>query len=55
MKKLTISIIVILVLIIVFFIWRNSKAETKRNEEKFSINQSIAVLPFINMSNDPTQ
>jgi TolB-like protein/Tfp pilus assembly protein PilF len=38
-----------------YFIFSNPKADIKEKKETVITNQSIAVLPFVNMSNDSTQ
>lgn len=56
MKKYIIaSLIVIAVLIAGYFILPNLKGRVKKNDEKAKADQSIAVLPFVNMSNEPGQ
>ncbi len=54
MKKIVASIgVLIIVLIIGYFVFSNRKGSVNTGSEK--TDQSIAVLPFSNMSNDPSQ
>jgi len=56
MKKIIIaSLIVIILLIVGYFILPDLKAGVKKNDDKVRVDQSIAVLPFDNMSNEPGQ
>ena len=56
MKKNSIAfLIVVTALIVVYFILSNSKSGLKKNNENVKVDQSIAVLPFVNMSNEPGQ
>ncbi|HKB45014.1 MAG TPA: hypothetical protein VKC90_11515, partial [Chitinophagaceae bacterium] len=55
MKKIIASIIIITALIAGYFVLSNHKGEQKKNNEKVMADQSIAVLPFVNMSNEPGQ
>ena len=54
-KNVIISILVITALIVGFFLLPNLKPESKKKNENLGNNQSIAVLPFANMSNEPGQ
>jgi TolB-like protein len=54
MKKIIIaSLIVIILLIVGYFILPDLKAGLKKNDDKVRVDQSIAVLPFENRSNEP--
>ncbi|MGZ8557205.1 MAG: TPR end-of-group domain-containing protein [Chitinophagaceae bacterium] len=55
MKNVIASLIVIMALIVVYFLLQNRKGGLRKNNENVGIDQSIAVLPFENMSNDPGQ
>ncbi|MBA3674883.1 MAG: tetratricopeptide repeat protein [Chitinophagaceae bacterium] len=54
-KNIIVSLIVIMVLIAGYFILLGPKDGVKKNDEKGRADQSIAVLPFVNMSNEPGQ
>ena len=49
------SCAIIAILVAGYFILSNAKGKPKTNNKKPGVIQSIAVLPFLNMSNDPGQ
>src|SRR5258708_33468699 len=53
MKKIIAPLIVIAVVIVGYFVLSNRKGGMRKNNEK--VDQSIAVLPFVNMSKDSGQ
>jgi TolB-like protein/Tfp pilus assembly protein PilF len=55
MKNIIVSLIVIAILIAGYFFFLNPKSGLTKNKEKINVDQSIAVLPFENMSNDTAQ
>jgi TolB-like protein len=55
MKKAIALAVIIAILAAVYFILSNTKGKPKKNNKRPGVVQSIAVLPFLNMSNDPGQ
>src|SRR5712671_6029306 len=55
MKKNIASIIIIAALIAGYFVLSNHKGKQKKGNEKPMTDQSIAVLPFVNMNNDSSK
>src|SRR4051812_41724955 len=56
MRKETIALLfVISALIVAYFVLPGLGGEMKKDKEKITAQPSIAILPFVNMSNDPNQ
>ena len=55
MKKTIALLVIIAILVAGYFILSNAKGKPKNNNKKPGVVQSIAVLPFLNMSNDSGQ
>jgi adenylate cyclase len=55
MKRILSLVIIIMVLVTVYLIIANVRHKIKKDRETKIIGQSIAVLPFVNMSNRPNQ
>src|SRR5688572_28808776 len=54
-KNVIVSLIVVAVLITGYFLLLNPKTRSRKDNIIVSTGQSIAVLPFVNMSNDTAQ
>ncbi len=55
MKNVILTLLVITVLIVGYFLIPNFKGRPGKNKENAGIDKSIAILPFVNMSNDSGQ